>query len=139
MSIETASGPPFGDMVRQMNKMMETLQKGFFSFSPSETWTPNVNLYETHNAYIVCVDLAGVSKEEIEIGLVENQLRIKGTRQVPRRLEGQNPGRFRVHLMEIDHGAFCRTVDLPPDAMNDQINARYDNGLLWVEIPKAPA
>ncbi len=52
------------------------------------------------------------------------------------RTQGES-GRIRVHLMEIDHGAFCRQVELPVDVLRDQITAQYINGMLWVEIPKS--
>ena len=139
MSIELATEQPFGRGTRQMSKMMDQWQKGFFTFCPSETWTPNVNLYETEGAYVVCVDLAGVDKEKIDLSVVDQQLTLKGTRAVPAP-EGENANeaghRVRVHLMEIDHGAFCREVELPHDVVTERINATYRNGVLWIEMPK---
>ena len=44
--------------------------------------------------------------------------------------------RIRLHLMEIDHGAFRREVELPADADREGITANHRNGLLWIEIPK---
>ena len=44
--------------------------------------------------------------------------------------------RVRIHLMEIDHGSFCREVELPEDVDRDRIVANYRNGMLWVELPK---
>jgi hypothetical protein len=44
--------------------------------------------------------------------------------------------RPKVHLMEIDHGAFGRVVELPRDVQRDAISARYVNGMLWIELPK---
>jgi HSP20 family molecular chaperone IbpA len=38
--------------------------------------------------------------------------------------------------MEIDHGAFTREVELPPDTNRDRIVAAHKNGMLWIEIPK---
>ena len=38
--------------------------------------------------------------------------------------------------MEIDHGSFCREVELPNDVANDKIIATHRNGLLWIELPK---
>jgi HSP20 family molecular chaperone IbpA len=46
------------------------------------------------------------------------------------------PRRVRVHLMEIDHGGFCRDVELPEDVDRDKIRAHYRDGILWIEIPK---
>jgi HSP20 family protein len=133
----------FGSMARQMGKILEQLNKGYYSFYPNETWTPNVNLYEAEDAYMVCVDLAGVDKEKIDIEVDGRRLTIKGTRNVPLYTpaqtvaEGEPPrNRARVHLMEIDHGAFARVVELPHDVAQRKITADHRNGILWIELPK---
>jgi HSP20 family protein len=147
MPIVTASDSQFSNVQRQMQRLMEQMQKGFFNFCPSETWTPNVNLYENDTAYIVCVDLAGVDKDTINVFVLEQKLMLRGTRLVPmmpeeERVAPQPPGgirqgpKLRVHLMEIDHGPFCREVELPADVVHEQIQANHRNGLLWIEIPK---
>ena len=142
MSVSTVNEPPpFGQIARQMNKIMEQAQKGYYNFCPSETWTPNVNMYETDDGYHVCVDLAGVDKEKIDLLVQHQRLTLRGTRPVPscEEIEGYDPGqprRVRVHVMEIDHGSFCREVDLPHDVASDQIVAKYDNGVLWIHLPK---
>jgi HSP20 family protein len=141
MSVSTATEPPpFGQIARQMTKIMEQAQKGYFNFCPSETWTPNVNLYETDAAYHVCVDLAGVDKDKIDVVVHDGRMTLKGTRPVPscEQIEGDDshPRRVRVHVMEIDHGAFCREVELPQDVFQEQIVAKYDNGVLWIHLPK---
>ena len=161
MSI-TVAEPPFGHLARQANKLMDQMQKGFYTYS-SDTWTPNVNLYETATSYMVCVDLAGVDKEKIELEVADQRLRLRGARAVPDceecadkpadaaghapapraaahgTHEGEpdvQPRRVRIHLMEIDHGPFSREVELPPDANKESITATYRNGMLWVEIPR---
>ena len=158
MPMSTAPEHPFNQMARQANKLLDHLQKGFYAYS-GETWTPNVNLYETAACYLVCVDLAGVEKEKIDVEIVEQQrLRLRGTRAVPSFddvIPGStaqssaaqpavqaasdsetSPRRVRIHLMEIDHGAFSREVELPLDVNRDNITANYRNGMLWIEIPK---
>ncbi|MBC8105208.1 MAG: Hsp20/alpha crystallin family protein [Anaerolineae bacterium] len=139
MSIAVATDEGFGSMARQMGKILEQLNKGYYSFSPNETWTPNVNLYETARSYQVCVDLAGVDKEKIDIEVVDHRLSVRGTRAVPivsKDAEGPGNGRTRVHLMEIDHGSFARLVELPHDVDPKGITAEHRNGILWIEIPK---
>ena len=132
--------PPFGNLARQMGKLVDQFQKGYYNFMPSETWTPNVNLYETETAYLVCVDLAGVDKEKIELVVSEQRLKLKGARPVPTNPDSDEPDhegrRVKVHLMEIDHGSFAREVELPCDVAEDRIVATYRNGMLWVELPK---
>jgi HSP20 family molecular chaperone IbpA len=51
-------------------------------------------------------------------------------------MENHTQERISVHLMEIDHGAFCREVELPDDVHRDRIVASHRNGLLWIELPK---
>ncbi len=159
MAMTATSDPPFSNLGRRASKMTESMmQKGYYNFCPSETWTPSVNLYENDHAYVVCVDLAGVDKEKIDVEVQDNQLTLRGTREVPMTDEQRAAAaaasatagaaahghahapeghrRVRVHLMEIDHGAFCRQVELPVDVLRDQITAQYINGMLWVEIPK---
>ena len=149
MEIEAASDPAFGNVQRQMQRMMEQMQKSFFNFCPSETWTPNVNLYESEGGYLVCVDLSGVDKEKIEVVVADQKLTLRGARLVPTfpELEVQAGGaggggsadshpRLRVHVMEIDHGPFCREVELPADVDREKIGAAHRNGLLWIELPK---
>lgn len=104
-------------------------------FCPGEAWTPAINLYEDPGAYILVMDLAGVKSKDIEIRVDEKRLLvINGTREMPEASEAS--GMVRLHLMEIDHGRFCRTVDLPDDANNDVIDASYRGGYLWVRISK---
>jgi HSP20 family protein len=141
----TLSDANFGSVQRQMQRLMEQMQKNFFNFCPSETWTPNVNLYENDTAYVVCVDLAGVDKEKIAVVVADQKLTLRGARLVPTmpQKEEDDPSsphphaeKLRVHVMEIDHGPFCREVELPADVAQDQINAIHRNGLLWIELPK---
>lgn len=138
----TAAEPSFGHVVQQMSKMMDQLQRGFFSFCSNETWTPAVNLYENDAMYIVCVDLAGVEKEKIDVVVVEGRLKLRGERHAPLPPApahvGPASGRLRVHLMEIDHGKFCREVQLPDDVAKEEVRASYQNGMLWIELPKQP-
>lgn len=137
--IETATEPPFQNTGQKMAKLLDQFQKGYYNFYPSETWTPDVNLYEADDVYLVCVDLAGVDKEKIDLEVRDQRLILRGARAVPAHMD-EEPAlckhRLRVHLMEIDHGPFARTVELPRNVRRDGIVAHYRNGMLWVELPK---
>lgn len=136
MSIEVASDVPYGSAGSRGGRMDPL--KGYYTFRPGEAWAPNVNLYENESVYLVCVDLAGVDKQKIDIEMVDQKLAIRGTRHVPmpEAPAGCESARVRVHLMEIDHGAFVREVEIPKDVQRDKVNASHRNGLLWIELPK---
>ena len=139
MPPQTTTAGPFGNMSPQVAKMMEQLTKGYYGYMPNnEVWTPNVNLYETEEDYRVCVDLAGVEKDKIDITVVDQRLKLQGARPVPQCPQPPCPQdqRVRVHLMEIDHGTFTREVELPHNVIKERITARYTDGLLWIDLPK---
>jgi HSP20 family molecular chaperone IbpA len=145
MSLSTATEGPFSRAAKQMNSLLDQMQKGYYSFYRPEAWTPPVNLYENDTAYLVCVDLAGVDKSKIDIEVVNRLLTLRGTRAVPHLSSepaGDEPAasrKLRVHLMEIDHGAFVREVELPVDVVPGSLPAAlYRDGMLWIELPKQP-
>jgi len=79
-----------------------------------------------------------VEKDKIDIEVIDGRLRLSGKRAVPMCTENaETPQtRVRMHLMEIDHGAFSRDVELPDDVHRERISARYQDGLLWIDLPK---
>jgi HSP20 family protein len=142
MVVATFAEKPFRNSSVPSSKLPDAIySKGYYSFYPTDAWTPNVNLYETDMSYVVCVDLSGVEKEKIDLEVTGGSLVLRGKRAVPIPADppvGPDavPRRVRVHLMEIDHGAFAREVELPQDVQQDKITARHINGLLWIELPK---
>jgi HSP20 family protein len=138
MAMTTATEQPYRNLPQGSRVPDPLPPKGYFSYVPNESWRPNANLYESDAAYLICVDLAGVVKEEIAVEVVDQTLHIRGKRAVPTP-ENEKPGsrpRLRIHLMEIDHGEFSREVELPADVIAKSINATYRNGMLWIELPK---
>lgn len=137
MPISAATEQPYRGA--PSGKPSDPKSRGYFSYLPNETWKPNVNLYENETAYLVCVDLAGVEKNEIDVTVEQQILRIRGSRAIPTLRTVTEKARFRVHLMEIDHGKFSRDVELPADVERDRIAASHRDGMLWIELPKKQA
>jgi len=126
----------FSNLVRQMNQLVDReLTRQFHPFSPTDAFRPAVNLYETQHAFMICVDLAGMDRRDVEVTLDHGHLIIRGRRQSPMPPDGTRA--IAVHLMEIDHGTFCRTVEVPTNVEHEQIDANYHQGMLWITLPKA--
>lgn len=135
--IEVATSDEFSGLIRQMNQVVENaMGRQFYGFSPTDAWRPSVNLYETTGAFLICVDLGGMEKDEIDVQVDKGAVVIRGRRQSPLPPEGAKP--IAVHLMEIDHGSFCRTVEIPSDVKEWEISATYQQGMLWIKLPKDP-
>jgi HSP20 family protein len=122
--------------VRGVQEIMEEMRKrSFFDYRATGTWMPNINIYQTHNAFIVCLELAGFDPDSLELQLVKPQhVCITGQRQ---RLDAPElTAPFSIEMMEIDEGAFKRIIDFSEDVDIDAVEARYENGCLWVTLPK---
>lgn len=141
MPVETAAEVPFGQFSRDVAKLLERMSRQQASQLPPDHFVPAVNLYELAESYVVCVDLAGVDRETINLTVIDNRLILRGRRDMPRCPDDvckrSIPSkRMKIHLMEIDHGNFGREVELPEDVDRNNIHAVHREGLLWVELPK---
>jgi len=142
MPVETAAEVPFGHFSRDVAKLLERMSRQQSSRLPPDHFMPAVNLYEIAEAYVVCVDLAGVDRDTIDLTVVDNRLILRGRRDVPQcpdelHKRSMPSKRMKVHVMEIDHGNFGREVELPEDVDRNNIHAVYRDGMLWVELPKS--
>jgi HSP20 family protein len=81
---------------------------------------------------IVTADLAGVEISELELEIQGRSLILAG-RRGPAAQEGDV-----YQQVEIERGRFRRTIELGADVEADQASARYEDGMLKVELPLAP-
>jgi len=93
-------------------------------------WTPAVDLYETHDRFVVSVELPGMSRDDVRIDVHQDTLIIRGERPC------QTPGDARFLRVERGHGAFARSFALPQPVRVDDISAEFHNGVLTVLVPK---
>ncbi len=106
----------------------------FGEFRAEESWTPPVNLYQVDGAIVVCVDLAGVDRRQIDLRIVPGKLTISGTRLAPTPDRAASKG-MRIVSMEIDHGKFSRTITIPDAVDIERSESEYRDGLLWIDLP----
>ena len=137
MNITTqATEQDFNKFVSNMGQTMDQLLgKSLFRFRPSQHWQPAINFYESPDAYRLCVDLAGINPQEVDLHAEHGQLRITGFRPTPNIPDLSSAQK--IHVMEIDNGTFQRTVQIPSDVDIDRIAAKYRSGLLWISLPRA--
>ncbi len=93
--------------------------------------TPQVDVRETDTAIEISAELPGMDEKDIEVTIADGVLSLKGEKKVERK---QDEGDW--HLTERRHGAFHRTFRLPDTVDEEHINARFDKGILMLELPK---
>lgn len=78
---------------------------------------------------IVTAELAGVALEDLDLEIQGRQLILSGTRG-PTQVEGDL-----YQQIEIERGAFRRTVELGAEVVGEEAKASYEDGMLRVELP----
>jgi HSP20 family protein len=94
-------------------------------------WAPAMDVWETDGDIVYAFDLPGIPKETVSIEFEDGALTVSGERE---RL--QEVAADRLYRFERRHGSFSRTIGLPQGVAEDQISARYDNGVLEVHVTK---
>ena len=98
------------------------------------TWTPAVDVKEADDALTLYVELPGIPKDKIGISLENHVLTVHGERTFH---EGEDRDQF--HRVERYYGKFSRSFRLPREVDGSKVAARYEDGVLRLEIPKAEA
>jgi HSP20 family protein len=81
----------------------------------------------------VTADLPGATPENIDISLKDDILTIKAETKAEKEDKNKN-----FHLHERSYGMFQRSIMLPSGVDAEKIDARFDNGLLKISLPKLP-
>jgi len=90
-----------------------------------------VRIRETENSWFVQADAPGVSSEAIGIEFYQHRLTIRYERK------SDEPGTTKYD--ELAYGHFERVIRIADEVQTDRIVAKYDNGVLLLELPKSEA
>ncbi|MBI4333654.1 MAG: Hsp20/alpha crystallin family protein [Chloroflexi bacterium] len=97
-------------------------------------FAPDVEVVDKGDRLIVCMDLPGIKKEEIDISMTGNTLTVKGERKKATEVKEEEYQRT-----EIRYGSFLRSVTLDEDVNAEKIEANLKDGVLEVVLPKVEA
>ena len=111
--------------------LTEPLVRPFPFETAGAEWIPVMDMVETPTEYIVRLEVPGFHKENLDINLTGNVLRIMGHK------ESVQEGTDEMYLYrEREVGRFVRTLRLPVAAEEGKIEAAYQDGILTVRVPK---
>ncbi len=95
----------------------------------SKVWSPPTDEFETDEAYIVRVEIAGMREDDFDVSVENNLLLISGSRP-------DLPGRRAFHQMEIRFGKFATAIGIPGPVDVERASAEYRDGFLTIILPK---
>ncbi|KAI8384888.1 HSP20-like chaperone [Radiomyces spectabilis] len=98
----------------------------------SSTLSPPVDVYETDKSWVVHAELPGVKKENIQIDLSEGKLTLKAETKQSEEWTSNN-----TRYQERRFGTFSRTVPLPDNVDRDNVRAKFNDGVLEIDLPKS--
>lgn len=118
--------------------MFEDMEK-FFSDYPmaladrmSKNFMPAVDVYETKDAVVAELPLAGVDPNRVNVTIENDVLNVSG--DMERKSEVDEKDFYRK---EVRYGSFARAVPLPAHVLGDKATAQYKDGMLKITAPKA--
>lgn len=128
---------PFVTFRREVDRMFDDFFSGFGprGMQPwSSGWqgvSPIIDVADSEKELVVTAELPGLDEKDFEVTLAGDVLTIKGEKREEN--ESRNGGAYHV---ERRFGSFSRSVRLPFEAGNEQVEAKYDKGVLTIRVPK---
>ncbi|MCC6397614.1 MAG: Hsp20/alpha crystallin family protein [Bacteroidetes bacterium] len=118
---------------KEINRMFDSFFRGPEDDGLQTTsWNPLVDVTENDHAYLLNVELPGVSRNDVKIVVQDNQLTIRGEKKQEKESKNSN-----YHRVERSYGSFQRTFTLPSTVKAEKIEANYNDGVLSITVPKA--
>lgn len=127
---------PFGTLQhlqREMNRLFDPVssQENSVSGLIASDWTPDVDVREENDRFVIHADVPGVNPSDIDITLENGVLSIKGKRE----FENKSESDAYRHVERV-RGSFMRSFTLPNTADADHVSAKTKDGVLEIIVPK---
>ena len=129
---------PFRDLLSLQDRMNRIFEESFPKSRVFEgplatgLWSPAVDIYETDKAIVLKVELPGLSKDDINIEIKDDNLILRGERKFEKDIREEN-----YHRIERSYGKFSRSFSLPGSIDRNKVDATFKDGVLEITIPKA--
>jgi HSP20 family protein len=135
---------PYESFLREMDtlhKEMDHLFENFWKGSGNHTFmtkpwrhgalTPRVDETEDEMAFHVKVELPGMDQDDVDVTLSGGVLTIRGEKKREEEEKGKD-----YYRSERSFGSFRRSLPIPVDVDESKIEAKFEKGILYVELPK---
>ncbi len=99
--------------------------------SGGSSFVPKVDIIENEKSFEIDFAVPGLNKEDFNIELKDNYLTVSGERKLTNEKKDKN-----FHSIETNYGSFSRSFSLPENVDATKAEAKYNNGILELTIPK---
>jgi HSP20 family protein len=128
------------DPIRELDSLQGDMNRLFDRFfeggrtangSTARRWIPAMDLVETEDHLVLRGDLPGMTEDDVDIEIKDSVLTVSGERKSES--EDKREG---YHRVERSFGSFSRSLTLPQGIDPERVEAKFENGVLEVQIPK---
>jgi len=113
------------------SSLVDRLFNDSLARSGGSMFVPRVDIIENTDSYEIQFAAPGLAKDDFKIELNDNQLTVSGERKFSNEKKEKN-----YRSIETQYGTFSRSFSLPENVDGTKINAKYNNGILELVIPK---
>jgi HSP20 family protein len=127
---------PFREVValqNRMNSLFGSLNNETESALTTASFVPAVDVYEDEKKVVLKLEVPGVAEKDLDVSVENNTLTVKGERKFAAEEKEEN-----FHRIERRYGSFYRAFTLPTTVDTETIDAKYDAGVLKLELKKKP-
>jgi len=116
--------------MQHLGSVLQFSMSGSAAKDQDTHWSPNTDVYLSGNSVVIKVELAGMQRENLELYVDGNKLRISGQRP-----DGCRPPKCKFLMMEINYGHFESAIQIPAGYDLARAKASYQNGFLRIDVP----
>lgn len=119
------------DPFRELHRLQREMNRLFADFlTPAEQF-PAVNLWTSPDEAVLMAEIPGVDPKDVDVSVLGNVVTIEGERKADASVPEEN-----YHRRERETGKFMRSIRLPFEVEADKVQARIENGVLRVVLPR---
>ncbi len=119
------------ELQQEMNRLFDTSLRRAGRGDYEAPFWPAVDVAEEKEAFLVRMDLPGLSKDDVNVTMQDHFLTIKGEKKHETESKETN-----YYYRERVHGTFARTIEMPSTVDAKKIEAHFKDGVLHVRLPK---
>lgn len=124
---------PFGALLSLQDELERFMRNPAFATGPSGSGAyPPVNIFDSPDGALIVAEIPGLDAAKLNVIGTAHTVTISGER----RFEPEGKGRG-YHRRELSEGKFSRSIQLPADYEAGNAEARYEAGLLIINVPRA--
>ncbi|HUA91603.1 MAG TPA: Hsp20/alpha crystallin family protein [Terracidiphilus sp.] len=127
---------PFREVValqNRVNSLFRDFNENGDGPLTTASFVPAVDIYEDTEKVVLKLEVPGIEEKDLDIRVENHTLTVKGERKFEKEEKEEN-----FHRIERRYGSFYRAFTLPNTVDTENVNAKYNAGVLKLELKKKP-